>query len=215
MTARTTLRNRLAAVAAVVALAAGSVLVGGASPASAATVSCTISTTKTVRSGDSGSCVRLLQQRLGGLVVDGSFGSLTSRAVIFFQRANGLAADGIVGSKTWSKIKAGLPKAGTTIYSLNNIHVWACRDSVNTAVRYAVRNNTSVDLRRVTLWRSATTSGTYVDYINRGQTKSGGIYQVTSATEGFRALEAEHKSGKTSTAKITFGFTRGTLPVCR
>src|SRR4051794_32774939 len=113
MTVRSTLRNRLAAVAAVVALAAGSVLVGGASPASAATVSCTISAPQKVRPGDTGSCVRVLQQRLGGLVADGSYGTLTRRAVIFYQRANGLAADGVVGPLTWSKLKAGLPRVGT------------------------------------------------------------------------------------------------------
>lgn len=60
-----------------------------------------------VKRGDSGRCVRLVQERLVAHghkpgPVDGDFGDRTRRAVIAFQKKNGLSADGIVGPKeTW------------------------------------------------------------------------------------------------------------------
>jgi len=210
------LRSRAAVLALAVGLAVAAPIVTAPAPAQAATVSCTISATKTVRQGDSGSCVRLLQQRLGGLVVDGSFGPATHKAVLFFQRSRGLVADGIVGPITWSALKSGLTKYGSAIYSYNNITVFACRNSANTGVKYAVNNKTSVNLRQVTLWRAANSTGTYVDYINIGKTVQGGYYQATGATEKFRSLTATHLStGKKSTLTTSYGFQRGTLPVCR
>ena len=45
-----------------------------------------------------------LQQLLGGVDVDGVFGSQTKKAVAAYQTAKGLTADGIVGAKTWSAL---------------------------------------------------------------------------------------------------------------
>ena len=59
---------------------------------------------KTLRLGSTGDEVKLLQEKLGGLVPDGIFGRLTQAAVIAFQSANGLDPDGIVGAKTWAKL---------------------------------------------------------------------------------------------------------------
>ena len=61
----------------------------------------------TVRMGDTGSDVILLQTRLYALAyysgkIDGKFGSGTYQAVIAFQEANSLKADGICGSETIS-----------------------------------------------------------------------------------------------------------------
>ncbi len=39
------------------------------------------------------------------LLVDGSFGNNTLKAVILFQKSKGLVADGIVGNKTWIALK--------------------------------------------------------------------------------------------------------------
>ena len=60
--------------------------------------------TTPLKPGDAGAQVKLLQEeltRLGySVVVDGSYGSSTTQAVVAFQKAHGLAADGVVGSKT-------------------------------------------------------------------------------------------------------------------
>jgi len=48
-----------------------------------------------------GQSVRLLQEKLGRVAVDGIFGPNTRSAVQSFQRKKGLVADGIVGPKTW------------------------------------------------------------------------------------------------------------------
>jgi len=68
---------------------------------------------KLLRSGDTGSAVRKLQQALKTLgydpgAVDGSFGPATTQAVVAFQKAKGLSADGIVGPATVAKLNAAL-----------------------------------------------------------------------------------------------------------
>lgn len=83
--------------------------------ASATVVSCTASTPTasrpTLKKGDSGSCVSILQSSLvargysvGASGVDGSFGTATYYAVSAFQNDTGLGNDGIVGQSTWSKL---------------------------------------------------------------------------------------------------------------
>lgn len=62
-----------------------------------------------LREGDQGAAVRMVQQRLKSLGyysgnVDGDYGSGTVSAVRTFQRQNGLTADGIAGSGTISKL---------------------------------------------------------------------------------------------------------------
>jgi peptidoglycan hydrolase-like protein with peptidoglycan-binding domain len=68
----------------------------------------------TLKRGDSGSAVRLLQNLLISLnylnrdLASGSFLDYTDTAVRNFQREYGLVADGIVGIKTWDKLGASL-----------------------------------------------------------------------------------------------------------
>lgn len=62
--------------------------------------------------GAAGRHVATLQHRLNtvanaGLLIDGEYAPLTSRAVIAFQKSRGLAADGKVGPKTWTELFAG------------------------------------------------------------------------------------------------------------
>ena len=57
----------------------------------------------TLRQGDKGQQVKVLQKLLGGLTVDGSFGGKTEAAVEAYQRKNKLAVDGVAGSKTWDQ----------------------------------------------------------------------------------------------------------------
>ena len=69
------------------------------------------STYPTLKYGDSGSNVMVLQTRLKELgyfngSIGGNFGLLTQTAVTTFQIAAGLKADGIVGASTWSALYA-------------------------------------------------------------------------------------------------------------
>jgi GH25 family lysozyme M1 (1,4-beta-N-acetylmuramidase) len=51
-----------------------------------------------------GSFVNYLQYRLGGLKIDGIFGSLTLTAVKTYQTSHALNVDGIVGTLTWASL---------------------------------------------------------------------------------------------------------------
>jgi len=66
---------------------------------------------RTLKRGDSGEDVRILQSRIAGwmsygesLALDGAFGPATENALKRFQSGYGLSADGIAGSQTYSKI---------------------------------------------------------------------------------------------------------------
>jgi len=67
----------------------------------------------TIRQGDTGDAVRVLQGMLDGLTVDGIFGPLTNEAVRLFQRESGLVEDGIVGPRTWGALLAEDSNDGT------------------------------------------------------------------------------------------------------
>lgn len=67
-------------------------------------------TSTTLRMGNSGQLVKVLQDRLG-LPTDGWFGANTKAKVLAFQRATGLYADGIVGPRTWTKLGCVGPNA--------------------------------------------------------------------------------------------------------
>ena len=51
-----------------------------------------------------GELVKLLQEALGGLTVDGIFGPKTKARIIAFQKAKGLSQDGIFGPNSWKKL---------------------------------------------------------------------------------------------------------------
>lgn len=70
-----------------------------------------VSNFPTLRKGDRGEYVSILQQSLnywnirgGSLVVDGIFGTQTSLSVIEFQALHGLQKDSIVGKNTWKAL---------------------------------------------------------------------------------------------------------------
>lgn len=54
--------------------------------------------------GTSGPDIALIQRWLGGLTVDGRYGSRTEAAVRHFQREQGLKTDGRVGQDTWDAL---------------------------------------------------------------------------------------------------------------
>ena len=64
----------------------------------------------TLRFGDRGNSVRILQQLLVSkgypIGIDGDFGVLTEATVKAFQSRRGLVADGIVGSRTWRALSS-------------------------------------------------------------------------------------------------------------
>jgi len=69
--------------------------------------------TVTLKPGDKGPAVRLLQRALVRLgyspgTIDGAYGPSTESAVKQFQGAQGLAADGIAGAKTLAAMKSAL-----------------------------------------------------------------------------------------------------------
>lgn len=81
-------------------------------PATTATPSPTVPTA-TLKPGDKGPAVRLLQHALvrAGYSpgsIDGSYGPSTEAAVKQFQQANGLVADGIAGQKTLAALKSAI-----------------------------------------------------------------------------------------------------------
>lgn len=103
---RSTPRCLLGKVAAIMVLAAVTLLSGTASASSESVV---------VRAGDRGAVVRRLQEELAllgylGGNADGVFGDETRQAVIAFQRAMGLSPDGIVGVETWSALSRELER---------------------------------------------------------------------------------------------------------
>ncbi len=61
--------------------------------------------------GSTGSLVKVVQRRIGGLAVDGSFGPKTLAAVKHYQRTHHLAVDGYVGPHTWYSL-GGFPGYG-------------------------------------------------------------------------------------------------------
>ena len=73
----------------------------------------------TLKVGSTGAAVKVLQQGLGGLVVDGTFGSKTLAAVKAFQTSRKLSATGVVEAKTWAalelKVHPLLPHWGTVL----------------------------------------------------------------------------------------------------
>jgi peptidoglycan hydrolase-like protein with peptidoglycan-binding domain len=74
------------------------------SPASTST---TRTALPTLRRGSKGAEVKIVQQKLGLLPVDGSFGPATEAGVKNFQARNGLTPDGVVGPKTWAALMGG------------------------------------------------------------------------------------------------------------
>jgi peptidoglycan hydrolase-like protein with peptidoglycan-binding domain len=69
-------------------------------------------------SGAEGRQVKLLQKALGGVHVDGVFGSETEEAVRSFQTSRGLAADGVVGPQTIAALRSNATvKAFATVQS--------------------------------------------------------------------------------------------------
>ena len=62
--------------------------------------------TAAISNGSDGCNVKLVQLKIGGLVVDGKFGPKTEAKVKEFQKVHKLAVDGVVGPITWGALFA-------------------------------------------------------------------------------------------------------------
>jgi peptidoglycan hydrolase-like protein with peptidoglycan-binding domain len=81
---------------------------GGATTAASASTGPATTTEHTIvlNLGSEGRQVKLLQQALGGVKVDGVFGPETEEAVRSFQESHGLSVDGVVGSQTSAALRS-------------------------------------------------------------------------------------------------------------
>jgi hypothetical protein len=73
--------------------------------------------TTTLKPGDQGPEVKVLQQALAALgypvgTADGQYGTATKKAVAQFQKASGLTGDGVLGPQTLSALTTALGKRG-------------------------------------------------------------------------------------------------------
>ena len=59
-----------------------------------------------LRMGSTGQAVRVLQDALGGLNVDGVFGAMTFAKLKQFQASKSLTASGVVDTRTWAALEA-------------------------------------------------------------------------------------------------------------
>ncbi|MGL4174829.1 MAG: peptidoglycan-binding domain-containing protein [Dermatophilaceae bacterium] len=84
---------------------AGSAGSAATSAAAASTTAFTPLKTTVLRRGAAGTAVRTLQQALGGLAVDGRFGSRTEAALAAFQRSARLPGTGVVDRRTWDALE--------------------------------------------------------------------------------------------------------------
>jgi peptidoglycan hydrolase-like protein with peptidoglycan-binding domain len=106
----TTSRAKRVSLGALVALTVGPTAslasAGSTSSASAATGPATTTEhTIELSEGSEGRQVKLLQQALGGVTVDGVYGPETEAAVRSFQESRGLSVDGVVGAQTSAALR--------------------------------------------------------------------------------------------------------------
>ena len=87
---------------------------------------------KTIRKGDKGEEVKILQRALG-IADDGIFGPATEKALKAWQNDHGLFPDGIAGPKTWTAIEYGDNSTLTITPGYINTHITRC---INRPIKY-------------------------------------------------------------------------------
>jgi peptidoglycan hydrolase-like protein with peptidoglycan-binding domain len=158
--------------------------------------------------GSRGSCVKTLQQRLGGLSTDGSYGSATKSRVRAFQADTGLTVDGKVGPKTWSKLRT----YGTALGWKSGVTFYLCKVS-STRLRYSVWNNSG----KAAVWKFKL--GTSLYYSNSGVrddhvAKYTSFYNVAKSAKGqYFSVSLGTYNNYKATSSVR-GYTRSSLPTC-
>ncbi|HEY9290940.1 MAG TPA: peptidoglycan-binding domain-containing protein [Microlunatus sp.] len=182
----------------------------GLSTVSAPTADAATCFNTTLRYGSRGSCVKALQDRLGALSVDGSYGSATRSRVKAFQADTGLTVDGITGPKTWKKLRAyGKAlgwKSGATFY--------LCKVN-GSYLRYSVWNNTG----KTIAWKFKTSSTLYhngMDGIRTNKvTRYQSFYNTATSTQYGKYFGVW--LGKTDHYTLNYNvrdYKRSSLPTC-
>ncbi len=120
-------RAKRASLGALVAFTVGpTASIASGQPTSGAVAAGTEPTTTTEHAivltfGSEGRQVRLLQEALGGIKVDGVFGPETEAAVRSFQTSRGLSVDGVVGPHTGVALRAKVAASRTFSANLGNV----------------------------------------------------------------------------------------------
>ncbi len=117
-----------------------------------------------------GDAVKALQQAIGGLAVDGSFGPLTEARVEAYQKSKGLAVTGVVESKTWAALMgtstSGTPTSGTSTSSGSTSSGSTSTTSSTPGVTTASTTTSFTSWKATTLRRGS--SGTAVKVLQKG-----------------------------------------------
>lgn len=154
--------------------------------------------------GSTGTCVRLLQTNLGGLTVDGVYGSGTQSRVRSFQDDAGIAVDGKVGPQTWRKLRT----YGKALGWVHGITLYMCKAS-STRFQFSFWNNSGKEA----WWRLFMTE-TYLDsYAIRDDRIEiqGTIAAQSAVTEKLWAFHSTDEKWSTTNVR---NFSRNTLPAC-
>jgi hypothetical protein len=155
--------------------------------------------------GSRGTCVKVLQKRLGALSVDGVYGSGTRSRVRAFQDDAGISVDGKVGPQTWRKLGA----YGKALGWKSGVTVYMCKAN-STQFRYSVWNNSGKSAR-------------WALYVEGGHLFGDAIANNRIAIQGrMHAGAYDSKSltvwignyGNDKTTTNVRDFSRSTLPAC-
>jgi peptidoglycan hydrolase-like protein with peptidoglycan-binding domain len=90
----------------------------------------------TLRQGSTGEAVKALQQAIGGLAVDGSFGPLTEARVKEYQKSKGLTVNGVVDTAVWNALMGKTTSGSTSTthplaqYSDLTLRLWSRGEAV-------------------------------------------------------------------------------------
>ncbi|MGW0828290.1 peptidoglycan-binding domain-containing protein [Streptomyces sp. NPDC002845] len=187
--------------AALAVVAATSALIV-ASPPSAEAASCS---STYLSYGSRGTCVKLLQKNLGGLSVDGVYGSATRSRVRSFQDDAGISVDGKAGPQTWRKLKT----YGKALGWKSGVTLYMCKAN-STKFRYSVWNNSGKSANWALYVEGGHLSGDAIsdDRIAAQGRIHAGAYDSTKLTVWI----GNYGNDKTTT-KVR-DFSRNTLPAC-
>ncbi|MGP4010632.1 peptidoglycan-binding domain-containing protein [Streptomyces sp. 4N124] len=159
--------------------------------------------------GSRGTCVKLLQKNLGGLSVDGVYGSGTRSRVRSFQDDANIGVDGRVGPQTWRKLatygKALGWKAGVTVYM--------CKES-STAFRFSAWNN-SGDNANWNFYVSQSNWPIEGDALADDRIEAQGkVYAGAYNSEKLVVWVGRYGRDNAQTTTNVRSFSRNTLPAC-
>jgi peptidoglycan hydrolase-like protein with peptidoglycan-binding domain len=155
--------------------------------------------------GSRGTCVRLLQKNLGGLSVDGVYGSGTRSRVRSFQDDAGITVDGKVGPQTWRKLRT----YGKALAWVAGVTLYMCKAS-STQFQYSAWNNSGSSVYWTLFTRDGLLDGPRIrdDRIAIEGTIPAGAHDAQQFVVYF-----DDATRRQSTTRVR-DFSRNTLPAC-